>query len=188
MKMGAFEKRFVNSPRHSARVTRRAEQLVRTANPRPGQRLLDVGCGNGAAAIHLARALGLSVTGVDVDPEQIEAAIATDRHHSEARFLTANATALPLADGEYELVFTSKTTHHIPDWRLALEEMARVLKPEGHLIYSDFVAPLGHRLPTRRSISRIADEHGLHRVHHTSSPFHYAAVFRAPKEPVILTP
>jgi tRNA1(Val) A37 N6-methylase TrmN6 len=77
MRMGRFEKRFVNSAGHSRRVAEHAVQLLQAANPQPGQRLLDVGCGNGAAPIHAAKTLGLAVTGVDVDVEQIEAAAAT---------------------------------------------------------------------------------------------------------------
>ena len=40
-------------------------RLVRITDPQPGRRLLDVGCGNGAAPIHLARTVGLDVTGID---------------------------------------------------------------------------------------------------------------------------
>jgi ubiquinone/menaquinone biosynthesis C-methylase UbiE len=178
--MRAFERRLVHSPGHSTRVAARAEELVRLANPHEGQRLLDIGCGNGAAAIHLATAFDLVVTGIDVDSEQIEAATSDSRQAPNTCFMTANATALPFADDEFDLVFTSNATHHIPNWEQALEEMTRVVKPEGHLIYCDFVAPLGRRLPTRGVIIRMADEHGFHRVHHTKSPFHYTAVFRAP--------
>jgi ubiquinone/menaquinone biosynthesis C-methylase UbiE len=180
--MRAFEKRFVNSPRHSYRVTARAERLVRIAHPRPRQRLLDVGCGNGAAAIHLASKFDLLVTGVDVDPEQIEAAIAASHQSPSTRFLTADATQLPFPDNEFDMVLTTMTTHHIPHWEQALEELIRVLKAGGHLIYSDFVAPIGHRLPTRRSMGRIVEAHRLHRVSHTNSLFIYAAVLRAPRD------
>lgn len=178
MKMRRFEKRFVNSASHSRRVAEHAVQLLQAADPQPGQRLLDVGCGNGAAPIHVAKTLGLAVTGVDIDAEQIQTAAATGRGQEDVRFLAADATSLPLADGEFDLVYSNKTTHHIRDWQRALAEMTRVLTPGGYLLYSDFVAPLGHRLPTRRALDRFADEHGLQSVRRSGAPFHYSGVFR----------
>jgi ubiquinone/menaquinone biosynthesis C-methylase UbiE len=180
MKMRRFEKRFVNSRRHSDRVARRAEARVGTLGPGAGWRLLDVGCGNGAAAIHLAKAFGLDVVGVDVDPDQIAAARAAAAGLGRARFLAASAERLPFADGEFDLVYTSKTTHHIPGWPRALAQMARVLKPGGRLVYSDIVAPAGRRLPTRHGVNSAAAAHGLARERHGGSPFHYIAVFRVP--------
>lgn len=180
MQMGRFEKRFVNSPGHSSRVASRAQQFVQTIDPRPWERLLDVGCGNGAAAIHLATMLGLDVTGVDVDAEQIELATAAGDGLAAVRFLVADATRLPFDDGEFDLVYTNKTTHHIRDWQRALAEMARVLTPGGQLLYSDFVAPFGHRLPTRRVLSCFADHHGLESDQRRGSPLHYTGVFRKP--------
>ena len=178
MKMGRFEKRFVNSASHSRRVAEHAVHLLQAANPQPGQRLLDVGCGNGAAPIHLAKTLGLAVTGVDVDVEQIEAAAATRKRQAGVRFVAADATSLPFADGEFDLVYTNKTTHHIRDWQRALAEMTRVLKPGGYLLYSDFVAPLGHRLPTSRALDRFADQHGLQSMQRSRRPFRHTGVLR----------
>jgi hypothetical protein len=77
---GSLSRSVVNSPRHSARVAARAEQLVGTAKSRPGQRRRRLR--NGAAAIRLARALGLIVTGGDTDPEQSAAATSASRHLS----------------------------------------------------------------------------------------------------------
>jgi hypothetical protein len=56
--------------------------------------------------------------------------------------------------------------------------MTRVLKPGGYLVYSDFVAPLGHRLPTRRALDRFADQHGLQSVQRSRAPFRCTGVFR----------
>jgi len=74
MKMTKFEKFFVNRAGRSQRVAEYAERMLRLAGFAPGQSYLDFGCGNGAAAIRLASKLGLKVTGIDVDPEQIETA------------------------------------------------------------------------------------------------------------------
>jgi ubiquinone/menaquinone biosynthesis C-methylase UbiE len=176
--MDRAEKRFVNSSRHSRRVAAQAEQRLHVIDPEPDQRLLDVGCGNGAAAIHAATTLGLDAVGVEVDPDEIQAANATPARPDRVTFLAADATALPFPAGEFDLVYTNKTTHHIPNWPQALGEMARVLKPGGHLVYSDFVAPFGHRLPTRRGIDAAAAANQLQRMSHSSSPIHYTAQFR----------
>ena len=180
MKMRPLEKRFVNGAKHGKRVASAAERLVRTADPQPGQRLLDVGCGNGTASIHLARTFELDVTGVDVDPDQVELARTTAADLAAASFVTADATRLPFADGAFDLVFSSKTTHHVPDWRAALEEMTRVLKPGGRLCYSDFVAPIGSRLPTRRGVELFARSHALEIVRESNTPFRCTRVFRVP--------
>ena len=106
----------------------------------PATTLLDVGCGNGDAAIELATTFALQVTGVDIDASP---------DATEVRFVAADATQLPFADAEFDLVHTNKTTHHVRDWEAALDEMTRVLKPAGQLVYSDFVAPLGAGRPGR---------------------------------------
>ncbi|HVM56626.1 MAG TPA: class I SAM-dependent methyltransferase [Gaiellaceae bacterium] len=185
MKMNGFEKRFVNGARHGEQVAARAERLVGEADPQPGERLLDVGCGTGAATLRLADSFGLDVVGVDVDPEQIEAARAAARGLPSARFIEGDAARLPFADGEFDLVFSSKTTHHVHDWQRALEEMIRVLKPGGRLCYSDFVAPAGRRLPTRGALDRIAEAGRLETVRAAGSPLTCTRVYRVPDEAAV---
>ena len=96
------------------------------------------------------------------------------------RFLVADATNLPFSGDEFDLVYTNKTTHHIADWQQAITEMVRVLKPGGHLVYTDFVAPFGHRFPTRAGINRIAAELALHHMQQRKSPFRYTIILRTP--------
>jgi ubiquinone/menaquinone biosynthesis C-methylase UbiE len=180
--MQAWEKRFVNSGRHSSRVASQAERRLRPLHPRPGQRLLDVGCGNGAAAIHLASVYELDTTGIDVDPDQIHAAAESANGLNAIRFLVGDATALPFPDGEFDFVYSNKTTHHIPRWQQTIGEMARVLKPGGHLVYSDFVAPLGRRLPTRAGVKTAADDQGLKRVGGSGSLLDYTVVLHKPAD------
>jgi demethylmenaquinone methyltransferase/2-methoxy-6-polyprenyl-1,4-benzoquinol methylase len=129
MKMGKFEKLFVNSSNHSQRVSNQAERLLRYVNLEPGLKYLDVGTGNGAAPIFVAKKYGLQVTGVDVDPEQIEVAESNSVDISNVHFFTVDSTQLPFEDNEFDIVSAFKVTHHIPNWKDALAEMLRVLKP-----------------------------------------------------------
>jgi ubiquinone/menaquinone biosynthesis C-methylase UbiE len=178
MKMSPLEKHFVNAKRHSTRVAQQAEARLQPLEPQPGQRLLDVGCGNGAAIIQLAHAYGLDVTGVDIDPDQIAAAQLAAGESNRMHFLGADATELPFDEHEFDFVYTNKTTHHIRDWPRALAEMARVLKPGGALVYADFVAPVGRHLPTRRGIEAIAGAHELQLLQRKRTAIGYRACYR----------
>ena len=103
MKMGMIEKLFVNNEAHSRQVSRHFERLLQLVEAEAGQTFLDVGCGNGAAPIHLAQNYGLVVTGIDVDPEQIALAQARSGNLPNARFLTIDGTLLPFGDDEFDL-------------------------------------------------------------------------------------
>jgi ubiquinone/menaquinone biosynthesis C-methylase UbiE len=151
MKMGPFEKRFINAARHGKRVARDAERRLPIVPYRGDLSYLDVGCGNGMAALHLASRYGFDVTGIDVDPEQIRLAQAAAGQERRVQFLVGDATRLPFPDAAFDVVATNNTTHHIPDWQRALVEMVRVLRPGGFFIYGDLLVPawlarLGRRL------------------------------------------
>lgn len=188
-KMSDFEKSFVNSDRHSRRVSLHAERLVQLANPQPGQYYLDIGCGNGAAPIYIARKFQLEVTGVDIDPEQIALAKSSSEGMKNIRFLALDSRDLPFADSEFDIVFTNKVIHHIPGWQKAMVEMIRVLRPGGHLIYADFILPsivarLGEALsrgsagfPTRKALDDLFARGGLQAVHRSVLPMHFEGVY-----------
>ena len=194
MKITKFEKYFVNSPRRSRRVAEYAEKMLGLVSCTPGQRYLDFGCGNGAAAIYLALKLGLEVTGIDVDPEQIAAARAAgSKEGAKVRFVTVDGTMLPFNDNEFDFVATHMVTHHIPNWHEALVQMLRVLKPGGFLFYKDFafprwVASLGKRISkslgylTAGNLDRFAQENRLAVIHLARSLNKYEVVWRKPSK------
>jgi ubiquinone/menaquinone biosynthesis C-methylase UbiE len=190
MKMGTFEKRFVNATWHSRQV---AEQAVRRLQHVPlhaGWSYLDVGCGNGLATLHVAETLGLRAVGVDVDPAQIALARRAACDRTDVSFVTASATQLPFATAAFDIVSTNKTMHHVPEWRVALDEIKRVVAPGGYVVLADLnvppaLAPLlrpivGHvaGVLTRRDIDRSFS--GLRDVHRNSGWLHYEAVFVKP--------
>jgi len=189
MKMTKFEKFFVNNARRSQRVADYAEKMLRLVGFAPGQSYLDFGCGNGATAIHLASNLGLKVTGIDVDPEQIEVARERSGQAANVRFVAADESKLPFGDNEFDFVATHMVTHHIPDWQNALRQMLRVLKPNGCLIYKDFalptwVASLGKKIRpsagylTAEDLNQFAQENHLAVVHVARSFNKYEVVWR----------
>ncbi|TWP51207.1 methyltransferase domain-containing protein [Lentzea tibetensis] len=94
---------------------------------RPGQTVLDVGCGPGTDLGDLVTRGG-TVIGVDRDPVMVLEA--RDRHpHADVR--ECDAHALPLADGTVDRVRVDRMLHQVDDPRQVLAEVRRVLKPGG---------------------------------------------------------
>ncbi|UED87047.1 class I SAM-dependent methyltransferase [Streptomyces profundus] len=116
------------------------------------ERALDLGCGPGRNALHLA-ARGCAVDAVDLSPAAI--AWARERaaaHGAEVRFHTGDAFALTTAEltGPYDLVHDSGCFHHLPPHRRVsyLSLLDRVLAPGGHLVLSCFATgAMGSELP-----------------------------------------
>jgi demethylmenaquinone methyltransferase/2-methoxy-6-polyprenyl-1,4-benzoquinol methylase/phosphoethanolamine N-methyltransferase len=116
---------------------------VEMAGARPGEAVLDVGCGTGTLAIALKADAGASgeVTGIDASPEMIEQARRkAARAGVDAGFEVAPIEGLPFPDGRFDLVVSSFMLHHLPDGvkRAGLAEVRRVLKPGGRFLAVDF--------------------------------------------------
>ena len=98
--------------------------LLRAAlRPRPGDTLIDIGCGTGYFARRFALD-GHAVTGVDVDPAMVDFA----RQHAAGgdEYLRADARRLPFADGAFDLSISVTALCFIREQRTALAEMLRV--------------------------------------------------------------
>jgi SAM-dependent methyltransferase len=125
----------------------------------PG-RALDLGCGPGRNALHLAAA-GFSVDAVDLSPAAIE--WARERAgDAEVRFLCGDAFTLDL--GEYDFVYDSGCFHHLPPHRRVsyLSLLDRCLKPGGHLGLACFAAgSMGSVVPDTELYRRGRLEGGL---------------------------
>jgi ubiquinone/menaquinone biosynthesis C-methylase UbiE len=122
--------------------------LATAAGARPGDRILDVGCGTGFFVRLLAEAVGPKgeVVGVDAAPEMVAHAAARSRSLANCRFEVGSAGALVYPDGDFDIVVSSLTLHHLaPEDQLpAITEMRRLLRPSGRLLVAEFHAPTGH--------------------------------------------
>ena len=112
----------------NAVVAPREAELARRVVVRAGERLLEIGCGEGANLHHLREA-GAVRFGVDYSG----ARTAFARRATDAHTATADATRLPFADGAFDVVLIRDVLHHIADVDGVLAEARRVLRPGGRL-------------------------------------------------------
>jgi ubiquinone/menaquinone biosynthesis C-methylase UbiE len=123
----------------SRQVEEVREQLVEYVAPSGDERALDVGTGAGTLALALAP-LVREVVAVDLVPELLEAARASAPQN--VTLLEADAARLPFADGEFDLVCSRRTIHHLARPELAIAELARVTRPGGRVFVDDQIAPV----------------------------------------------
>ena len=108
--------------------------VVETAKIQPGETVLDVGARNSAAL--LAAQAGGKVTAIEVSPRLLELARAKLKDYPDARFELADVARLPFADASFDVVIDAISLMFGADREKAIAEMARVLKPDGRIVWS----------------------------------------------------
>ena len=126
------------------------ERLVELARLKPGDAVLDVGCGTGTLAIAAKRRVGAAGTvhGIDAAPEMIERAKRkAEKAGVDVMFHTALVEALPFPDAQFDAVVSTLMLHHLPRpiRQQCAREMRRVLKPGGRVLAVDFTTPARER-------------------------------------------
>jgi SAM-dependent methyltransferase len=104
--------------------------------------VLEIGCGSGVYALHIAKTIGCSITGLDINAFGIHNAnqLALDRGlRPKAHFEVCDVSKpLPFADETFDAIFSNDVLCHIPGRPALLAEMYRVLKPGGRrMLFSD---------------------------------------------------
>ncbi len=143
-KLNWLEKRAVLSKINRRMSARAARRMILGLNIPEMPAVLEVGCGPASALFEVMTLLKpRRASGLDIDAEMLEAA----RAEAEARgftadFIEAGVESIPLADSSFDLVIGFEVLHHSEDWRKAVEEIARVLKPGGHFLSREAISPV----------------------------------------------
>ena len=113
--------------------------MVERAAPQALERVLDLGCGTGNAAL-VAAARGTTVPGVDPAPRLLDVARARAVDHGvDISFVVGDAAAIPLPSGSVDVLLSVFGVIFAPDPVAAAAEMSRVTAPDGRIVISAWV-------------------------------------------------
>ena len=114
------------------------EQTLAMMNLKPGERVLDLGCGTGWTSRMIAKAVANNarqgqVVGLDVADEMIRRARAASKEHENVMFVLGSAQEIPWEENFFDKVLSVESFYYYADQDRALAELFRVLAPKGEL-------------------------------------------------------
>lgn len=112
----------------------RFRKLFAYLDPRPAEKILDVGCNRGFYASKIQK-ISPYTYGIDINPVAIENGFARNLQ-------VMDATSLDFPDESFDKVYSSHTIEHVPDPLRMLQEIERVLKPGGRLVLAYPAEPI----------------------------------------------
>uniref|UniRef100_A0A672Z467 phosphoethanolamine N-methyltransferase n=1 Tax=Sphaeramia orbicularis TaxID=375764 RepID=A0A672Z467_9TELE len=116
------------------------KEFVSLLNLKPGQKVLDVGCGIGGGDFYMAKTFGVEVLGMDLSENMVD--IAMERAVSEklpsVQFEVSDATKRTFSDASFDVIYSRDTILHISDKLALFKRFHSWLKPGGKLLISDY--------------------------------------------------
>lgn len=120
--------------------TGNAREALLLAGLKPGDRVLDAGCGPGGITEMIAEVVGPTghVTGLDLSEERLSEARQINRRRSHVRFVQGDVRRTGLPDASFDYTWSQFVLQYVPDRQVALEELVRVTRPRGKVVISEF--------------------------------------------------
>lgn len=136
---GYYPEGHENLPKKQAQLLMN-DQLAKKLDLPKGAVVLDAGCGEGGVAMYLTKKHRLKVHGIDLLDFNIKQARenAASSGIDPDLFKEGTYMKLPYADNTFDGVYTMETLVHAPDYRVAMKEFHRVLKPGGKLVLFEY--------------------------------------------------
>ena len=119
------------------------DELARGGQITSGARVADFCAGLGGTVRYLAHKYGAHVTGIELTPSRVAGAQELTRRvglQDRARVIEGNVTSVPLWNGTVDAVISQEAFCHVPDPGQALSEAFRILRNDGRLAFTDWIA------------------------------------------------
>jgi ubiquinone/menaquinone biosynthesis C-methylase UbiE len=157
------------------------ERLAEVLQPKPGERILEVGPGTGYYSLGVAERLGPEgrLTVVDVQQEYLDHTMqaAAEGGVGNMEPALADATALPFEDSTFDGTYLVTVLGEVPDQEAAVRELRRVVKPGGRVVFGE--TPLDPHIVTLGSLQRLGAAAGLRFEERSGGPLGWFARFTA---------
>ena len=135
-----------------------AADLVERARPAPGERVLDIACGTGIVARTAFERMGAGrVVGIDINAGMLEVARHSGPHGAAIEWVEGSALDLPFPNASFDVVLCQLGLQFFPEKPIALQEMYRVLVPDGHLALSVYTSI--ENTPIAAALADALDHH-----------------------------
>lgn len=165
--MTKIEKQFVNRKKQAEGNIKKIQKVFEQIEIANINTVLELGCGIGFVATYLATSYNFVVYGTDYDVDQIQLARKLQPTMEHLHFQVEDAAKLSFEDSSIDLVLSQNVFHHIPNWEAAIQEIARVLRSGGYLIWLDLTFPA----IIKRIFRSFTKNYGLYTINDITTAF-----------------
>lgn len=164
MRLNPFEMLIVNNPARDALLRSTIDYLYEASGAPVFDHVLEVGCGRGAGIAEILRTFRPSaIDAFDLDEAQLALArkrlTSLGRYGAPVKLWRGDAEHIAADDGRYDAVFELGILHHVPDWRRALAEIRRVLRPGGLFLFEELSTEFFEDVPVVSALLRRFTDH-----------------------------